>query len=150
MSRGTWHSVREARIDSACSIAGEMGNETHVEWEFGSSSQAVTVNTQMLHCSQEALGSEGKYLSAEELKNHSVHLRIGPSKAQRVKDLVVPFCRENSVVPEQCPSCWARTPSKAAVWALPSKWDPWRKPSIHPQDCRKPPKQLLLEAEKYS
>lgn len=30
--------------------------------------QAVTVNTQTLHCSQEDLGSEGKSLSAEELK----------------------------------------------------------------------------------
>lgn len=72
------------------------------EGEFGlvSGPQAVTVNTQMLHCSQEALGSEGKCLSAEELKNHSVHLRIGPSQEQGVKDLAVSFCGENSTASE--------------------------------------------------
>ena len=47
-------------------------------WLSVSGPQAVTVNTQMLHCSQEAFGSEGKCLSAEELKNHSVYLRAGP------------------------------------------------------------------------
>lgn len=75
-------------------------------WLRVSGPQAVTVNTQMLHCSRKALGSEGKYLSAEELKNHSVYLRTGPSGERRLKDLVVPFCGENSTAPELGVSCW--------------------------------------------
>lgn len=75
-------------------------------WLSVSGPQAVTVNTQMLHCSQEAPGSEGKGLSAEELKNHSVYLRAGPREEQRMKGLVIPFCGENSTAPELGVSSW--------------------------------------------
>lgn len=70
--------------------------------------QAVTVNTQTLHCSQEALGSEGKSLSAEELKKNSVYLRTSPRDEQGVKDLVVSFCGENSTASELGVGSWQR------------------------------------------
>ena len=101
----------------------------------------------MLHCSQEALGSEGKCLSAQELKNHSVHLRTGPSEEQSVKDLVVPC------------SLWAGSQQlartlKAAVFGTPlsnmRRVDSEQaSQSIHGA-AENHPNSLLLEAEKYS
>lgn len=91
--------ARPARADEAPSLQVRcalqpMGGGRRI-WLTVSGPQAVTVNTQMLHCSQEALGAEGKCLSAEELKNHSVHRRAGPREKRSVKGLVVPFCGEN-------------------------------------------------------
>lgn len=107
-------------------------------WLSVSGPQAVTVNTQMLHCSQEAFGSEGKCLSAEELKNHSVYLRAGPSGEQTLKDLVVPFWGENSMACELGVGCWLGVHESSGGGHAPRQHETsgfqGGRP-IHPQGC---------------
>lgn len=100
---------------------------------------------------QEALGSKGKYLSAEELKKKKKNPQYTPkdwskwgTESERLSCFF--FCGENSTASELGVSSWQGHCESSSVQHISQQHETagfWEGHPVPPQGCRKPPKQSL-------